>query len=146
MDYFTADKVGRSVVLRLDQGDLVLESIEKVLEETGIQQGVVISGIGTLDQSVLHMVTTTGYPAVEYFDKKVDQPLEVVSIQGYIADGMPHLHMMISDRNGALGGHLEHGCRTLYLCEIVIMEYLDIDVQRMMDKKQINKLVRKERP
>jgi len=53
---------------------------------------------------------------------------------------------MISDRNGALGGHLEHGCRTLYLCEIVIMEYLDIDVQRMMDKKQINKLVRKERP
>jgi len=80
MDYFTADKVGRSVVLRLDQGDLVLESIEKVLEETGIQQGVVISGIGTLDQSVLHMVTTTGYPAVEYFDKKVDQPLEVVSI------------------------------------------------------------------
>ena len=74
MDYFTADKVGRSVVLRLDQGDLVLESIEKVLEETGIQQGVVISGIGTLDQSVLHMVTTTGYPAVEYFDKKVDQP------------------------------------------------------------------------
>ena len=140
MEYFVSKQVGRSFVLRLDQGDLILESIEKMIQEERIQNGVVVSGIGTVDASVLHMVTSTGYPPVEFFDRKENEPIEVVSIQGFIADGMPHLHMMISDKDTALGGHLEHGCKTLYLAEIVITEYLDLSVRRVPDQRNINKL------
>ena len=140
MEYFVSKQTGRSFVLRLDQGDLVLESIERLIQDAGIQNGVVVSGIGTVDASVLHMVTSTGYPPVEFFDRKESEPIEVVSIQGFIADGTPHLHMMISDKDAALGGHLEHGCKTLYLAEIVITEYLDLSVRRVPDEKSINKL------
>lgn len=53
---------------------------------------------------------------------------------------MPHLYMMISDKDPALGGHLEHGCKTLYLAEIVITEYLDLSVRRVPDQRNINRL------
>lgn len=143
MEYFVSKQIGRSFVLRLDQGDLILESIEQLIEREKIQDGVVVSGIGTVDSSVLHMVTSTGYPPVEFFDRKKDKPIEVVSIQGFIADSKPHLHMMISDRNMALGGHLEHGCKTLYLAEIVITEYQDFALRRIPDENSINKLTTK---
>lgn len=143
MEAFISKQPGRSFVLRLDQGDLILESIEKLIEEEKIQNGVVVSGIGTVDASVLHMVTSTGYPPVEFFDRKENEAIEVVSIQGFIADGAPHLHMMISDRDAALGGHLEHGCKTLYLAEIVITEYPDLSLKRVPDERGINKLTSK---
>lgn len=143
MEYFVSKKIGRTFILRLDQGDFLLESIEALIAAEGISNGTVISGIGTVDESVLHMVTTTGYPPVEFFDRRKDQALEVVSVQGFIADGKPHLHTTISTKDAALGGHLEHGCRTLYLCELVIVEYLDLELHRQPDEKNINKLMQK---
>ena len=62
MKVFTQDKVGRIFILRLDQGDFVLESINELIERENIKNGVVVSAIGTLDYCTLHMVMTTGYP------------------------------------------------------------------------------------
>lgn len=67
MDYFRSLAAGRILLLRLDRGDLLLESIARMIEGERIANGVVLSGIGTLDRCVLHMVTTTGFPPVEYF-------------------------------------------------------------------------------
>lgn len=143
MEYFSAENTNRSFVLRLDQGDYLLESIRRLIEEEKIQYGVVISGIGTLDASVLHMVTTIGYPPVEFFDKKTDLPLELVSIDGVIADFSPHLHMTISNKEAAFAGHLEEGCRVLYLAEIVIQELSGLEVHRIRDEKNLLKLSKK---
>jgi predicted DNA-binding protein with PD1-like motif len=140
MEYFGAEQKGRTFVLRLDQGDLLLESINALIEREGLRYGVVLSGIGTLDQSVMHMVTTTGYPPVEFFDQREDQALELVSIDGFIADGVPHLHMTVSDREKAYAGHLENGCRVLYLAEVVIQELSGISVRRVRDENNILKL------
>ena len=109
-------------MLKLDQGDYVLESIKRMIAEENLKNGVVISGIGTLDQSVMHMITTTGYPIGEYYDRRNDEPLELVAIQGFIADGVPHLHTVISNKLSTYAGHLEEGCRALYLGEVIIME------------------------
>ena len=43
---------------RLNQGDMLLESIKELIAKEGIKDAVVISAIGTLDMCVLHMVTT----------------------------------------------------------------------------------------
>lgn len=143
MQYFDRAELGRTVIIRLDQGDYVLESVNKVLEETGIKDGYVVSGIGTLDYCVLHMVMTTGYPPVEHFPKWNDKPLELVSIDGIIADGIPHLHAVVSDDNTAVAGHLEPGCRTLYLGEIVIQELKGQALERVENNKNINELTEK---
>lgn len=60
--------------------------------------------------------------------------------QEWIADGIPHLHMVVSDHEKAYSGHLEPGCRVLYLCEIVIQEIDEVALVRQKDDKGINKL------
>jgi predicted DNA-binding protein with PD1-like motif len=122
MKSFTGNSFGKVHVLRLDKGDYLLESIEEKKKKKNICNAVVLSGIGTLDYCVLHMVMTTGLPPVNHFEKWEDKPLEIASIDGIIADGIPHLHMTVSDHQYAYAGHLEYGCRILYLWGIVITE------------------------
>lgn len=143
MKYFSSENVGRTFILRLDQGDDVLGSINDLIQKENISDGVVVSGIGTLDYCTLHMVMTTGYPPVEHFEKWEDKPLELASIDGIIADGIPHLHTVISDHEKAYAGHLEPGCRILYLGEVVIMELEDMNLIRVKSEKGINELVKK---
>lgn len=124
-------KTGRKLhILRLDPGDYLLESIQALIKKENIKNAYVVSGIGTLDYCVLHMVMTTTYPAVEHFEKWENKPLELSSIDGIIADVTPHLHMVVSDHQKAYSGHLEPGCRCLYLAEIVIQEIEDLCLVR----------------
>lgn len=141
MQYFLEKKEKGKIIIRLDQGDLLLESIKDVIHDAGILDGVVISGIGTLSDAVIHRVTTTGYPAVEVFPKWKDTPIELCSISGIIAGGEPHLHMVFSDPNGSYCGHLEPGCRTLYLCEIVIEPFQNISLHRIKNNDGISILM-----
>ena len=58
MKYFIEEGNGKKVIIRLDSGDMLLESIEQVIAEANIKDGVVVSGIGTLSDTRIHMVTT----------------------------------------------------------------------------------------
>ena len=123
MDYFISNEGNkRRFIIRLDKDDMLLESIEKVILDCNIDNAVVVSGIGTLSDARIHMITTTDYPAVEAYPEWHDVPIELCAVSGIIANGEPHLHIVFSDNKGTYSGHLEHGCRTLYLCELVIDE------------------------
>ena len=140
MEIFTGNTFGKIHVLRIDRGEYLLESIECFIESQNIHNAVIISAIGTLDYCVMHMVITTTLPPVDHFVKWENKPLEITSINGIIADGSPHLHMTVSDHEYAYAGHLEHGCRILYLCEIVIAEMDGFDFHRIRTKDNILKL------
>ncbi|HEY5586157.1 MAG TPA: PPC domain-containing DNA-binding protein [Ruminiclostridium sp.] len=138
MENFTGKTGSKLHILRLDAGDYLLESIQSVIERENIRNAFIVSGIGTLDYCVLHMVMTTSYPAVEHFEKWENKPLELSSIDGIIADGVPHLHMVVSDDEKAYSGHLEPGCRCLYLSEIVIQEIDELCLIRKRNDRGIN--------
>ncbi len=141
MQSFSARATNRVFVLRLDPGDYLLESIRRFIEQEHIKDAYIASAIGTLDYCVMHMVMTTGYPPVEHFERWEDKPLEVSSIDGIIADGTPHLHMVASDHQKAYSGHVEPGCRVLYLAEIVIVELDQAGLRRVRNEKGILKLI-----
>jgi len=69
-----------------------------------------------------------------------NKPLELFSLIGIIADGKPHLHAVVSDCERAYAEHLEEGCRTLYLAEIVVLEVKSVDLTRIRDERNILKL------
>jgi predicted DNA-binding protein with PD1-like motif len=140
MRVFNGTGLGKIHVLRLDAGDYLLESICDFIRDQALRNAVVLSGIGTLDFCVLHMVMTTGYPPVEYFARWENSPLELSSISGIIAEGAPHLHMVVSDHKGAYSGHVEPGCRVLYLGEIVIAEMEGFRFSRIRNEKNILEL------
>lgn len=131
MKYFSSEAGGRIIVIRLTNGDLLLESILKVIREEKITDGTLISGYGTLKRCVLHMINTTdSFPAGEDYPAWEGSPLELVSMTGIIADSIPHIHAVVSDKGTAVGGHLEPGCETAYLAEIVIYEHQKLALTR----------------
>jgi len=119
MQCFDAGQVVRTLVVRFDYGDLLLEGIQEVIKSEGIETGYVTGGIGTFDRCRMHMITTTGFPSDDRV-VEMEGPIELIALQGLIAGGEPHLHVTISDTERAYGGHLEPGCRVLYLGEIRI--------------------------
>jgi len=140
MQYLSTQEIGRIFALRLDPGDYVLESILDLIQKENLKDAVVVSGIGTLDHCTLHMVMTTGYPAVEHFERWENKPLELAHIGGIIANGEAHLHAVVSDSEKAYSGHLEKGCRVLYLAEIAIIELLSMGLARVYDDRHILRL------
>jgi predicted DNA-binding protein with PD1-like motif len=141
MKYFASDGQIKTYVLQLDQGDLLLESIETFIKAENIRTGAVIAAAGTFDRSTLHMIKTTGYPPDIHYEKREDEPIELVSVQGVIANGVPHLHATIANSQQAFGGHLEPGCRVLYLAEVVVVSLPGLNLTRVLNEKEIEKLV-----
>lgn len=118
----------------------LLEEINKTIQKHNIKQGVILSGYGTLSEAVLHMVTTSDYPVKEHFEK-MKKPLEIIAIDGLIVEGNLHAHITLSDKDKAYGGHLEPGCKVLYLAELVIGIFEeDIQLTRKENEHGLNLL------
>ena len=140
MKVFTGKKTGRIFFIRIDEGDDVAESINTFIADNKVVNGIVTSAIGTLSSAVVHYITTTNYPSSNNFIRLTDRPIEVNSVGGLIVDGVAHLHTVISDGERVISGHLEPGCKSLYLFEMAVIEVEDIDVTRkpnQHNKKQL---------
>ena len=121
------------IALGLGPGEKLLESINEAIKNNEIRDGVVISGIGTLKRCHMHYVNTTSFPAENHF-YVVEDPLEIGSISGIIADYEAHLHMTVGCRDQrTYAGHLEEDCEVLYLAEILIMRLSDMRLKRRID-------------
>jgi predicted DNA-binding protein with PD1-like motif len=110
--------------LGLRPGDLLLESIEDFAARHGIRDGAVLTGIGSLSECRIHWPARPEFPPEDEF-ATFRGALEIAAIQGIIADGEPHLHLIVvegGDRR-AVGGHMEKGCKVLYLAEITIAKF-----------------------
>lgn len=132
MEYSSHRNLGRVLILRLDPGELLLESMEELIRREGIDSAIVTSGIGTVDRFKFHRVIDVSFPPQNEF-LSVEGPLEVLSLQGIIAGGEPHLHAVCSDLESVYCGHVEEGCRTLVLIEASIVEIPGARLTRARD-------------
>lgn len=131
MEILDGMRIEEIICVRLDYGDDFLQCIEDVARAKDIQTGVIVSGIGTFDRARIHYITHTSFPGE---DKIVELagPIELASVQGIIADYTPHLHCSMAVRGDEpFIGHLEPGCTTLYLCEVVIARLSGRPLTRM---------------
>ena len=117
MRKFIGEGIGRIVVLNLQRGEKLLESIREQLKEEGIKNAIVLSAIGSLQKAVFHRVTGMEETPVDEFIT-LEEPMELASLQGVVIDGEPHFHMVISDLEQTYTGHLEEETTVLYLVEL----------------------------
>jgi len=118
MEYGTL-RLEEVVVVRVDKGEDLLAKLEEVVKKENIKQGVIFSGIGTLSSCRMYQVVTNEYPPEKNHEEK-EGPLEIAAIQGNIADGNIHAHMVVSDQNYAYAGHVEPGTKVQIIGEIFI--------------------------
>lgn len=108
--------------VRLDRGDLLLESLRDAIRKNHIQDGAVLTAAGSLSECTYHRVKSLAAKAEDEF-VTVKAPMEILNVNGLIANGEPHLHLTLAADQGAFGGHLENGCRVLYRAEITIAKF-----------------------
>ena len=116
-----AFSAGKVHILRIDPGEDVLLSVRKFLADARITQAVVLGGYGTLAAHHLHWVTHNRLPSESTFGR-AEGGIEILSMNGLVVAGDPHIHVALSTPDGAYGGHLEEGCIAYVLCEIMFAE------------------------
>jgi predicted DNA-binding protein with PD1-like motif len=123
---FASMEFGKLFILRVEPGKDVLASIRQASD---LRQAVVLSGYGTLVAYHLHWVTHHRIPTENLF-RHSEGGTDILSMNGLIVDGEPHIHMTLSTSDGAFGGHLEPGCKAYVLCEIFFTEISAISLTR----------------
>ncbi len=108
--------------LRLDKDALLLESILDFIKQNNIQDGAVLTAAGSIDDCTVHGVGGK----MRHFP----QPTEIDALNGIIAAGEPHLHVVLSNESGAVGGHLEKNCRVLSHVELTLARFSGPKLER----------------
>ena len=112
---------GRVLVLSLERGELLLESIEEQCRKAGFLYATVETAIGTLQKTVYHRVLTLENKSTQQFET-IETPVELANVDGMIVEGQAHLHFASSDPDRCYIAHLEYGSEVLYLAEVVLAE------------------------
>jgi hypothetical protein len=130
MDVMDGMQIEEILCVYMERGDDFHECVERVAEEKDIRAGAVLSGIGTFDVARIHHIAHTEFPAEDKF-VTLEGPVELCSVDGIIADHKPHMHCTMALRGEELfAGHLEPGCRVLYLAEVVIARFSGKELER----------------
>lgn len=115
--------------VRLAPGTDPRGELERYATAHGLRAAAVVSAVGSLDVAMIRM-------ADEKQARKVEGPLEVVSLSGTISPDGAHLHISVSDRAGqTIGGHLSEGSMVRTTLEVVLVELTDLQFSRELDSE-----------
>ncbi len=134
----------RVIAVRLRPGTDVLLGLEEACKRAGINNGVILSAIGSLDgvqfcNPVELPEKKAGYGYGETLH--LTGPIELTSASGIICHddaGVTnlHVHISLSDRHGnAHGGHLVEGTKVLLTVDVVIAEIGGLVMGRKFDEE-----------
>jgi predicted DNA-binding protein with PD1-like motif len=136
-DVFKGAQIQEIYRIRLDRGDLLLETIQDTIRRNDIQDGAVLTAAGSLQECTYHRVKSmAAKPEDEFLTVKA--PIEIQNVNGLIAAGEPHIHLTLSSPDkGVFGGHLENGCKVLYRAEITIAKFSGTRLARKPNKEGV---------
>lgn len=121
------------VIIQLERGDYVLESITEACQEHDLTDGAVVSAIGTLRNLRVHILHTDDL-AQDRSERNTiierDGCWEISGIQGLVANGDPHLHVTAWDGEETIAGHLEERNEINALGEICVMRLRGVSLDR----------------
>ncbi len=132
-------RIGRVFVIRLEDGDVVPECIERFAEESGVFVGhaILVGGIGAGDVVVGPRRSEERPPTPMLLP--IDGAHEVVGV-GVLApgeDGKPalHIHAALGRAGQTMTGCLRYGVTTWLVGEVILYEILGADVARIKDEQ-----------
>ncbi len=120
-------EIKRLVLLRLNPGDDILNSLRQAVKENDIKSGVIMNGLGSSSSYHYHVVADTNLPPKEAYPK-AEGGYDIVCLSGLVIDGRIHAHILFSDDTKAQGGHLEEGTRVLTFNVIIIADIGDTEL------------------
>ena len=124
----------RIVVIRLKYKANLLDGMKKVIQEQHIQNGVILSAVGSLRGYEIHTVSNRDMPSQDTFVKNPTQPVDLVSMNGYVINGRIHAHMTIATPDRVIAGHVEQGNEVFTFAVVTIGVMNDTNLDKIDDK------------
>jgi len=132
---YTVGHTGRVILLKLDENDDVLESIESLASTEGIKSGIFFV-IGSLKEgSLVSGAATEDIPVIPIWHQ-LKSNHEILGIGNiFPMEGQPkiHLHAALARGDECLMGCLRGESRVFLLEEIIIFELLGMETSREKD-------------
>lgn len=121
--------------LRLKHDVDLLTGLTEACAAEGIANGVILTGIGSVRNYHVHVVSNRDFPSKNLFIEDSEQPADVLNLNGYIINGKVHAHITLSDKDIAFGGHLEEGTSvfTFAIATVGVLED-EVDLSGFDDK------------
>ena len=122
-------RLGKAIAVRLRPGADVLLGLTEACRRYNINNGVILSAIGSLDGVSFCNVdylpgSKAGYGYTETL--RLEGPIELTGASGIICHDKEnntnlHIHITLSDKTGkAYGGHLTEGTKVLLTTDVVL--------------------------
>jgi predicted DNA-binding protein with PD1-like motif len=124
----------RIVVIRLKNGANLLQGMMRVVKEQNIQNGVILSAIGSLRGYEVHQISNRALPTQDTFEKNPMQPVDLVSMNGYVINGRIHAHMTLATPDHVVAGHVEEGNEVYTYAIVTIGVMNDTNFAKIDDK------------
>jgi predicted DNA-binding protein with PD1-like motif len=124
----------RIVVIRLKAKTNLLAGITSIVKQEHIQNGVFLSGIGSLRGYEVHSVTNRDLPTQDTFVKNPTQPADLVSVNGYVINGRVHAHMTLATPDRVIAGHMEAGNEVYTYAIVTVGVMNDTNLDKIDDK------------
>jgi len=132
-------RIGRVFVIRLEDGDVVPECIERFAKKkrVSVGQAILVGGIGGGDVVVGPRRSEERPP--EPMLLPIDGAHEVVGV-GVLAPGeggkpVLHIHAALGRSGQTMTGCLRHGVTTWLVGEVILYEILGTNIARIKDKQ-----------
>ncbi len=138
MKYTTA-RTGRMFVIRLEDGDILHEEIERFAVEQGIRAAslVALGGADAGSKLVVGPAKSRSAPPIEPLEITLDDVYEVSGTGTIFPNpkGEPELHMHIAGGRGthAVCGCVRRGVKVWHVMEIVLTELTGARAERVLD-------------
>lgn len=134
----TEGKMGRTFVIRLEDGDIVPDCIEKfaVRKKISVAYAIMVGGIGGGQVVSGPRRTDEMQPDPLYLPVDGAHEVAAVGLLAPDAKGKPvlHIHGSLGRAGHTLTGCLRPGVKTWLIGEVVLVEILGADIARLMDK------------
>jgi len=125
----------RVVLLRFKYNVDLLASLEDAIKKNKIQNGVFLSGFGSVTGYQVHQVSNRTFPSKNMFVKDPTAPADIIGASGYIMNGRAHAHLALANPDKAFGGHLEPGTTVFtFACLTVGVLPANLDISKLDDK------------
>lgn len=124
----------RTMMVSFRRGDYIIEELRELLKREGVDAALITSGIGSLDICKMHTITTAGLPPKDRY-LTLEGPIEMGSLQGSVAGGEPHIHVVVDDvaNDKVYVGHLEPGSRCCFRAELGLVILNGVKTTRLAD-------------
>lgn len=139
MKYYNGSGIGKTLLIELERGEDIFESVESILKEEDIQNAYVASAVGSIAHLEYHRPKSMDATTEDEF-LSLDGPFEFGGITGTIIDGAAHFHFSAGGMEGIHAGHLERGTKVLYLLELLVIEIKGFGLKREWTPEKVKKL------